>query len=256
MGNEAKNLNDDRERRLESIRTRIKGIDKWISRCESIAAAFLGSGFIVFLLQFYLPRNPSELATWLAASAGPFTVAGFILVAVANYQQQKQFLVSERSEIENEGHREQQTKLEQDLILERECERLLEVYIRLQTSIDLLRPNFQIEGGASTKGSSGFSLLKSELDRVSWSERRGGQVAGSEKLPPTAKERLAPFLVAVGGIMKAVNGLSAERQAQFRTKLTALTTEEERHVISLLQKEESSQRGKTLNDWLKQPPNA
>lgn len=245
---DTKSIEETRQSRLVNINLQMEEIRNNLTHCENVAAGFFGSGAVILILPFLFAVTFGELWTWLAASAGPFTVAGFLYVAATNYQQQMQFLITEKADIESQGHREQQSKIEDEQMREKQCERLLEAYLRLQSTVDLLRPGFEVESGASTRGPAGFTLLKSEIMRTCSLDG----IAAADAVPIQSKQNLAAFVKAIDGIMTVVGSLNAERRRRFKTQIEALITQDERDVISICQgaNQPADKPALTLNEWL------
>lgn len=233
-----------RDLAIQRIQAQLTRVERTIRICEGIGYLFVGVGIGLFFGPFFV-FNPdqTEFTAWLTASAGPFGFAGFLFVAVANYQQQRQSLLTELDSFDAQDLRDASELKERQLIRERECNRLLDAYLRLQSTLPLFTPGIDMPPDVVTTGAQGFAVLANA--------RRQADAVGSEyQFSPRVRSKLAPFLITISALMDAVDELSDDRQPRFRSLLEALMSEEEREVLSAIQHGDGL-KAKALNEWLK-----
>lgn len=109
--------------------------------CTGVAAAF-------FLLPFLFAGNNDEFAQWLQAIAGPLSFASVSLIAFTTILQQQQH--------ERDGCAER----------ERTCERLLETFVRLLDTSEVVKVQQHAAPHEFRRGARGFGLLRAEYDKI------------------------------------------------------------------------------------------
>lgn len=225
---------DQLEGAQSQLEDRINHLERMISYLECAGAFFLGSGIVIFVYPFFKAPTLEVLVQWINSTAGPFGLAAFMFVAASVYQQQMQIAMTRAQDKRQERERRLADA-------ERECQVWVGEYLRLLETIELFTCGRDVGDSGVTRGRYAYRLLLGRVEQ--WGDPSQTRLSDERR-------RVAPFLVAISTLMRAVDNLvDPDTRKRWKSKLHVILSDEETEVLSYFQRLEG--RGeKTVKDWL------